>query len=280
MPGSRVRCLLARGRGRCFHPGALPALLRLGRGRGASSAQIGADLNFPRSKGLPASDAGGLEEPGGLSLFDHRFSSRRRLGRGVSVCWRRWGLPRWIRGAACQSRGASGLWGYPPGCRGVEAGAGPGGRAPRGTARSGVHGFLLRARPLRCAEAGWRRRPERADGMRGLRELGASPPGSLPRLAPTREPLASGSSAGASSDARVPSQPQLPERWPRTGGWRVPSPPSGLGRLSVLQRFCAARTQRRVLSPHPVQNSGQAPQQMARGSLPKTSPFRGRWRSL
>lgn len=63
--GRRVRCFLAPACELCFHPDALPALLRLGRGRGASSAQIGADLNFPRSKGLPASEADGLEEPAG-----------------------------------------------------------------------------------------------------------------------------------------------------------------------------------------------------------------------
>lgn len=35
---------------RWFPPDALPALFRLGRGRGASSARIRADLNFPLSK--------------------------------------------------------------------------------------------------------------------------------------------------------------------------------------------------------------------------------------
>lgn len=69
----------------------------------------------------------------------------------------------------------------------------PGERPDRAPVRSGVHAF----RPPR-GRTGWRRRPEGEVGLRGRRALGASPRSSLPCLARTRTPLASGSCAVAS----------------------------------------------------------------------------------
>lgn len=282
--GRRVRCFLAPACERCFHPDALPALLRLGRGRGASSAQIGADLNFPRSKDLPASEAGGLEEPAGSVSLTSASQAPTARTRGVGVL--ALVVPPQMDPRCCvpvaRSLRPLGLPTRLPGCRGW---SGSRAGAPRGTARSRVHGFLPRSRPPRCAASGgrigWRRRPEREIGMGGRGKLGASLPGSLPRLAPTRAPLASVSRAGASSDptrrlcrcdARVPSQSQFPERWPRTGGWRVPSPPLGLGRLSVLQGFlCCQDTTQGAFPPpgaeqrpgSPANGQGLPPQDLA-----------------
>lgn len=78
----------------------------------------------------------------------------------------------------------------------------PGERPDKAPVRSGVHAFRPpRGRP-RCAASsgrtGWRRRPEGEVGLGGRKALGASPRSSLPCLARTRTPLASGSCAVAS----------------------------------------------------------------------------------
>lgn len=130
-----------------FPPRCPPCSAQIGEGAWRVLSANRGGLEFPpkqRSSGLGSWRVRGA---GGLGLFDQRFSSRRRLGRGVSVCWRWWCLPRWIRGAACQSRGASGLWGYPPGCRGVEAGAGPGQAHPEGLRGAGSMGSYLAPGP-------------------------------------------------------------------------------------------------------------------------------------
>lgn len=165
------------------------------------------------------------------------------------MCWRSLGVPQmdpWGCVPVSASLGASGLWGHLPVCRGVEAGAGPGRAQPRDCRERGPQ--VPTSRPAPALRGIWRteqleedtRKGSRNGGTTGVRGIFPGQPPSPcserpwpPGPARGRLPLPR---AGCAAATRVPSQPQFPERWRRTGGWRVPSPPSGLGRLSVLQR--------------------------------------------
>lgn len=188
-------------------------------------------------------------------------------------------------------RGDSGLWVVThqlPGLR--DRSRFPAG-APPGTARSGVRGFLRRAGPPRCAASGgrtgWRRRPEREVGMSGPGKLGASPPGQPPSPCPGHAPL--GPARGRLPIPRVRSagvkRASLASPSSRRGG-RGP----GAGEFHPLHPALAASVSARdfVLPgrsaerspPTPCRAAARLPSKRARGSLPETSPFRGRRRSL
>lgn len=195
------------------------------------------------------------------------------------------------------SRGASGVSVHRPGCLALKLEQVPGGRTDSGTVRSGGLGFRSPARPPRCAASSertsWRRRPEREVGMRAQRKLGASPPVSLPRLAGTRTPLASGSARGRLPPPRVGSagaERALQARPSYWGGCQGPGAGGARGQETVTPENSISSTWpwlprcapefaptglRAECFPPPQADQRQGSPANGAGPLPETPPFRG-----